>query len=158
MTIAFRPMMPALLLLLLLVTPGIAAADSFRWLDDGGKLHSLDEYHDKAVIVHIWASWCSPCRAEMPELSAWLQAHPDVVFLPVSVDDSASIAGAFLEKNNIDLPLLLTDNQEASGLGVRVLPSTFVIAGNGEVKQRLLGAQSWADEAFSSQLLGELVP
>jgi len=158
MTIAFRPIIPAMMLLLLLLAPGIATADSFRWVDDGGKLHSLEEYRDKAVIVHIWATWCSPCRSEMPELSAWLQAHPDVIFLPVSVDESASVAGAFLKKNNISLPLLLTDNQEASGLGVRVLPSTFVIAGNGEVKQRLFGAQPWGDEAFSSQLLGELIP
>ncbi len=158
MSITFRPMMPVMLLLLLLVGPGIAAADSFRWLDGGGKLHSLEEYRDKAVIVHIWATWCPPCRSEMPELSAWLQAHPDVIFLPVSVDDSASAASAFLKDNNITLPLLLTDKQEASSLGVRVLPSTFVIAGNGEVKQRLLGAQPWGDEAFSSQLLGKLIP
>ena len=90
MTIAFRPIIPAMMLLLLLLAPGIATADSFRWVDDGGKLHSLEEYRDKAVIVHIWATWCSPCRSEMPELSAWLQAHPDVIFLPVSVDESAS--------------------------------------------------------------------
>jgi len=155
----FRLMMPVMLMALLLTLlsgPGIAGAEGFRWLDNNGKLHSLDEYRGKPLIVHIWATWCLPCREEMPELTEWLHAHPDVNFLPVSVDVSASAASAFLKDNNIALPLFLTDAQEASNLGVRLLPSTFVIAGNGEVKRRLFGAQAWAEEAFSSDLLGEL--
>jgi len=151
----YTPGLPIMLLLAMLVfsLPAHAATESFRWMDDTGKLHTLKEFEGKAVIVHIWASWCPPCRAEMPELSSWLREHPETRFLVVSVDESARAASAFLAEHDITGPLLLTDAQEASKLGVRVLPSTFVISGDGEVTRRLLGSQSWADKDFTHSLL-----
>ncbi|MDQ6966568.1 MAG: TlpA disulfide reductase family protein [Mariprofundaceae bacterium] len=151
------PGLPIMLLLAMLVfsLPGHAAAESFRWMDDTGQLHSLKEFEGKPVIVHIWASWCPPCRAEMPELSSWLREHPETSFLVVSVDESAKAASVFLAQHHITAPLLLTDSQEASKLGVRVLPSTFVISGDGEVTRRLLGSQNWADQGFTRSLLEE---
>jgi len=148
-------LLPIILLLAMLVfsLPALAAAEPFRWMDEAGELHTLKEFEGKPVIVHIWASWCPPCRAEMPELSNWLHEHPETQFLVVSVDESATAATEFLKQQDITAPLLLSDAQEASKLGVRVLPSTFVISADGQVSRRLLGSQSWADKDFTDSLL-----
>lgn len=152
---------PALFLLiaLMLVAPlPSTAAQAFRWLDAEGQLHSLEEYRGKPVIVHVWASWCPPCRAEMPEMTAWLHAHPDVPFLPVSVDESAQDARDFMQHINSPLPLLLSESREAAALGIRVLPSTLVFDGNGEVKRRMFGSQMWQEKSFSDSLLKDIEP
>jgi len=146
----------ALVTMLAAPSPAHAAARSLLWMDGAGQTHSLAEYRGKPVVVHIWATWCPPCRAEMPELSAWLHEHPDVPFLPISVDESASAAKNFLLQHGIALPLLLTDQKQASSLGVRVLPSTFVISGSGKVTRRLFGSQAWADKDFSQSLLDDV--
>jgi len=94
----------------------------------------------------------------MPELSRWILEHPDVPLLVVSVDESQKDAADFLKHKNIDAPLLLTDGREASSLGIRVLPSTLVFAGNGEVKRRMSGSQAWTDAAFNQALLKDIQP
>jgi len=149
---------PLLLAALLLLSLPANAAEAFRWLDADGQMHTLEEYRGKPVILHVWASWCGPCRNEMPELSRWILEHPDVPLLVVSVDESQKDAADFLKHKNIDAPLLLTDGREASSLGIRVLPSTLVFAGNGEVKRRMSGSQAWTDAAFNQALLKDIQP
>ncbi|HKI61945.1 MAG TPA: TlpA disulfide reductase family protein [Mariprofundaceae bacterium] len=135
-----------------------AQATAFQWLDEAGTMHHLDEYSGKPVLLHLWASWCPPCRAEMPELSAWLKKHPEVTLLPVSVDNEFADAKNFLAGQHIVMPALLTDQSQAMSMGARGLPTTIIISANGKIKQGFIGARNWLDSDFTSKVLREFTP
>jgi len=131
-----------------------AQAADFKWMDDKGALYSLSEtYKSQPIVVHFWASWCPPCVAEMPEMAAWLEAHPEVKVLPVSLDSSLEAAQTFLQQNHIALPALLTDNSQSGRMGVRGLPTTMLIDQHGKVLSSRVGMQNWQDNAWTAQLL-----
>jgi len=103
-----------------------AQAADFKWMDDKGEIYTLSEtYKGQPVIVHFWASWCPPCVAEMPEMATWLNKHPNVNVLPVSLDNNLETAQLFLQQNQIAMPALLTDNSQSGRMGVRGLPTTI---------------------------------
>ena len=131
-------------------------AYSFKWMDKAGAMHSLGEFKGRALIIHFWASWCRPCTEEMSGMLKWVKAHPDVTFLPVSLDKNARDAERFLTSREIDFPVLLTDEAQARGIGAVSLPTTMVIATDGAVKQNHRGPRDWNSSAFSSQLLDGL--
>ncbi len=141
----------ATLFMLLAWTPATAA--QLQWVDDSGAIHSLDEYKGRAVLVHFWASWCGPCRQEMPLLTAWLKQHPEVTIIPVSLDSTIENAQAFLSSNGFDLPAQLTDSAQAMGMGARGLPTTLVVAADSSITARQIGSLPWDDDAFSAKVL-----
>lgn len=146
-----RIYMGALASLFLLVS---AQAADFKWMDDTGEIYSLSEaYKGQAVVVHFWASWCPPCVAEMPEMSAWLKEHPNVKVLAVSLDHNLETAKSFLQQNHIALPALLTDNSQSGRMGVRGLPTTILIDQHGEVITGRIGMQDWKERTWTDQLL-----
>lgn len=133
-------------------------AVNFRWLDDTGAQHSLQEYRGKPVLVHFWASWCGPCRQEMPALTAWLKMHPEVTIIPVSLDNSIEDAQAFLDSHHFELAAQLTDSTQLQGLGARGLPTTLAIASDGSITARQTGTLPWEDPEFSDKVLNMLKP
>jgi len=131
-----------------------AQAADFKWMDDQGEIYQLSEaYKGQPIVVHFWASWCPPCVAEMPEMAAWLEEHPDVKVLPVSLDNDLETAKAFLQQNHIALPALLTDNSQSGRMGVRSLPTTILIDQHGKVLTSRIGMQNWHQKAWTDQLL-----
>ena len=96
---------------------------------DGGTISS-DELRGEPVVLNFWASWCIPCREEMPAFERMWQKYKDsgIRFVGVNVRDSVAGARDFLEKVEVTYPIALDhDNELASQLGVRGLPQTFFI-------------------------------
>jgi len=140
-------------MLSMLMTVSAHAVD-FQWMNAKGDIHVLSQdYKHQPVLVHVWASWCGPCRAEMPEMSAWLKKHPEVKIIPVSLDSNLATAQAFLTSQGIDLPALLTDQQQAGYLGIRGLPTTILINQQGQMIDRRIGMQDWSYPAWSNEVL-----
>ncbi len=140
----------------ILCMPLGASAAELEWHDSSGALHSLKEYDGQPLMLHFWATWCPPCRAELPELAIWRSTHPEAVIIPISLDENPSTVVQFLKQNGLDLPANIGTNQQAIQLGVRGLPSSFLVAGNGKITRRFLGAQAWTDPAFSRKILRAL--
>jgi len=131
-----------------------AQAADFKWMDDKGEVYTLSEaYKGQPVIVHFWASWCPPCVAEMPEMAAWLNEHPNVKVLPVSLDNNLETAQQFLQQNQIAMPALLTDNSQSGRMGVRGLPTTILIDQDGKVITGRVGMQDWQQKSWTTQIL-----
>ena len=121
-------------------TPALALADP------DGKLHQLADYRGKVVLVNFWATWCAPCREEMPSMEALrsaLQGRPFVV-LAVNVGEGGRIARGFADKMALQFPLLLDrDTKTTKSWGARILPASFVLGPDGAIRYSYLGAIDW---------------
>ena len=96
----------------------------------GGETLSSDDLRGEPVVLNFWASWCIPCREEMPAFERMWQRYRDqgVQIVGVNYQDSVAGAEAFVEEVDVTYPIALDENGSlASKLGVRGLPQTFFI-------------------------------
>jgi len=145
-------------LAVLFVAVSSAHAVQYEWHDGKGTAYSLSGFQGKAVILHFWASWCAPCRVELPELAVWRAQHPEAPFAAISLDQNMADARNYLNHRHLRLPALVGDMGSAMQLGVRWLPTTIVIGEDGTIRQRLLGAQPWKNDEFSHEILSKVTP
>ena len=134
------------------------AAPDFTLLSAEGTAVSLSDYDGHVVFINFWASWCPPCRIEMPHLQELFEAHADksFVILAVSLDDPFEPdAPAFAAELGLTFPVLkgTAEVNEAYG-GITAIPTTFVIDRQGRIAETLLGEQPY--EIFEAALLRHL--
>ncbi len=108
---------------------------------DGRKIH-LSDYRGKVILVNAWAIWCPPCRAEMPDINAYFQAHQKDGFMVLAVNagDSQASAAAFAKTNHLAFPVLLdTDLRLLDRMGIHNFPTSIVLGRDGQVKRIQVG-------------------
>ena len=130
---------------------GNQKAPDFTLLDTDGKKISLEDYSGKVVILHIWATWCKPCKEEFPLFEKMYQRFKDksVVFLPVAIDAKAAQAevDAIAKGFGASFPVFLarsgsiTDKYWTWGV-----PVTYFIDKNGWIIGRAIGPRDWASD------------
>jgi thiol-disulfide isomerase/thioredoxin len=137
-----------LILVLLLAWSGSAlAAPSLELEDLEGRTHRLADYRGKVVLVNFWATWCAPCREEMPSLEQLRQALEGKPFavLAVNVGEGGRVAGDFMKTLPHGFTVLLDrDGRTTKAWGARILPATFVLGPEGELGFRHFGALDWS--------------
>lgn len=114
----------------------------FSLKDIQGKTVRLSDYKGKPVLVNAWATWCPPCKAEMPLLNQYFQAHASDGFmlLAVNAGDSQNEAASFASQNGLAFPVLLDPGaQLLSQLGIHSFPTSILIGRDGIVKSIHLG-------------------
>ena len=109
----------------------------------GGRI-TLNELRGQVIVLNLWASWCPPCRAEMPAMQAVYETYRDqgLVILAINAtnQDSLSAAQAFVEENQLDFPILLDLQGEVSTrYQLRSLPSTYFIDRQGMIQEIVIG-------------------
>lgn len=123
---------------------GLTPAIDFTLTDQYGNTHKLSDYKGKTVFLNFWATWCSPCRAEMPDIqklyeSAETEGENALVVLGVAApnlgnEKSEEEIKAFLEENGYTYPVLMdTTGEVFMSYGVNAFPTTFMITREGEV-------------------------
>ena len=117
-------------------------------------MHRLAAYRGRVVLLNFWATWCDPCREEMPsirKLGERLAGKPFTV-LGVNYGESPARIEGFLKQTPVDFPMLLDRNQEASrAWRVRVLPASFLVGPDGRVRFHAIGEIDWAaDDAVAA--------
>jgi len=150
-----KPILAAAFAALLLLAASPAHAIDITWKDHA-QTRSLADEAGHYVLVHFWASWCPPCREELPELTAWARAHPGIVFIPISLDDNAADAASFLKSQALHVPLLMGSVDQAQSLGIRGLPTTIIIDPKGRVVRSMLGERPWGTDTFSQSVLNSM--
>lgn len=109
--------------------PGDRLADlAFR--DAQGKASSIDKLQGKVVVVHLWGSWCPPCRKEMPELASLhktLARHKEIAFVFLQMREPYATASEWLKKQHLDLPLADSGSRDESDEQLRLGDSTRMV-------------------------------
>ncbi len=107
-----------------------------------GRTDSLDRYRGTVVVMNLWATWCPPCREEMPELQRFYRENQSkgVVVLGVDQGESAEAAGAFVKAHGVTFPILLdADQQYGRSYAAIGLPTTVIVDRNGHVVRGIDG-------------------
>ena len=118
-------------------------AYDFELQDMDGNAVKLSDYRGKKVFLNFWASWCPPCKAEMPHLQTFSEEQEDTVVLGVNVTTSESHpdnAALFLEENEISFLNLYGTEEVFNQYQVQSLPTSYLIGSDGKIYERIIGA------------------
>jgi cytochrome c biogenesis protein CcmG, thiol:disulfide interchange protein DsbE len=124
---------------------------NFTLTDIQGQKVQLSDYKGKVVLVNAWATWCPPCRAEMPDINAYYQAHQTDGFMVLAINagDPLDKAASFAQSNNLAFPVLLDSNLSLlNSMGIHDFPTSIVIGRDGRVKHVQVGM--FSPEALDS--------
>jgi len=127
---------------------GKPQAPDFRLTDADGNSHRLADYRGKVVIVNFWATWCPPCRAEMPSMQrAWEQLQSEgITMLAINVGEDEDTIFQFTANYPVEFPLLMDLDSKVTGKWpLRGLPTTFVVDPQGRLVYRAVGGREWDD-------------
>jgi thiol-disulfide isomerase/thioredoxin len=119
-----------------------AQAADFKLTDFDGRALTLSQYKGKVVLLDFWASWCTPCQAEIPQFVEWQKKYGDQGFqaIGISMDDNEKAARKFVNRLKPNYPIAMGNAKlgESYG-GVLGLPANFVIGRNGQIVARHVG-------------------
>lgn len=129
------------------IQPGLEMPN-FTFPDINGKEVSLSDHRGKVVLVNVWATWCPPCRQEMPSMQSLYEKFKDENFkiLAVSIDSEGRAAVApFMLKMNLTFPALLDPGETIRPLyGITGVPESFIIDKQGILVEKIIGPINWA--------------
>ena len=132
------------------------ATPALNLKDLEGVMRSIQAYRGKVVVLNFWATWCEPCREEMPSLNQLRQSLKGmpVEMFAVNVGEGEGRIGPFLGKVPVDFPVLLDrDAQVSKAWKVRLMPTTFIIGTDGRVRYSYSGSRDWADESVRATIV-----
>jgi len=151
------------------LVPGLNAADLKVWTggpppplalrDLDGRPHRLSDYRGRVVLINFWATWCAPCRDEMPSIQLLKQklAGKPFTVLAVNLDEPESRVRKFLSEMKVDFTVLLDPERKvARAWDARILPASFVIGPDGRIRYSLVGEINWDHEHVVSRVSGLL--
>lgn len=130
-------------------------ASSFSFQDSNGNVKTTSDLKGKVVFINFWASWCPPCRAEMPSLKRLyneLRNDNRFVFLFINEDDDLATAKEYLQKNGFDMPLYFRTTSMPSAIFSGTLPTTVVVDAKGNIVMKHEGIGAFDTPEFISQL------
>lgn len=120
-------------------------AINFKLRDLNGNEVSLSDFKGKKVFLNFWASWCPPCKAEMPDIEKLYQEtkNSDLVILAVNLGEDSKTVKSFISKNNYNFKVLLDSDQEvAIKYNITSIPTSFFIDKNGNIVSKRIGAMT----------------
>ena len=118
-------------------------APDFELYDLEGNIHKLSDYKGDPVLLNFWATWCGPCRSEMPHLEEVYEEWEDndLTFFAVNVGESSTDVTSFLDYFGFNMPVLLDSSRTVSRkYGVSGIPTTYFIDEDGIIQDRIVGA------------------
>jgi cytochrome c biogenesis protein CcmG, thiol:disulfide interchange protein DsbE len=131
-----------------IVAAGKLAAN-FKLKDLNGNEISLASLRGKVVFLNIWATWCAPCREEMPSIESLyndFKPDKDFVVLAVSQDTDSAAVAPFVKQNHLEFSVLLDPRNEVGDrYGVDGIPETFIIGRDGRIVAHHVGPYDWSN-------------
>jgi thiol-disulfide isomerase/thioredoxin len=120
---------------------------SGQFKDSSGQTWSAESLRGKKLVINFWATWCAPCKEELPTLQVFsdLQDPNQTVVLTINVKEPATRALRFMQNNQMNLPLIPDPQGEwAKKFDVKVFPTTLLVAPSGHIRWRIVGEVDWS--------------
>lgn len=131
-----------------------AGLPAFTMYDLEGKTVSLQSLHGKKVFVNLWATWCPPCRAEMPSIEK-LYASVDkskVAFVMLSFDENPETARKFVQSKKLSLPVYFPAENPPAILQTDGIPATFIFDETGKLIKQTIGGENYYTDTYKQLL------
>lgn len=131
-------------------------APNFRLIDLDNKVHTLADYKGKPLIVNFWASWCRPCRAELPAFNrAWAKVKDQgIQMIAINIGEDPNTVFNFIREYPIDFKVLLDQqSDELNNWQMQGLPTTYILNAKGQVVYQAIGEREWDHNALLSRVL-----
>ena len=128
--------------------------------DLNGKTHDLKQYRGKVVLINFWATWCPPCRAEMPSMQRLktTMAGKPFVILAVDMGETEAEVKTYIQQIKTDFTVLLDkDGRALKAWKVFAFPTSYVVDAQGKIRYGLYGASEW-DASDKVQKITQLLP
>lgn len=137
------------------ISSDIPVAQDFTLSNLNGEPVSLSDARGKITIVNFWATWCPPCREEMPHMQSFYEKHSEnIEMLAVNVtnmDDGIPVIERFVQEHELTFPVLLDESGDVGmTYEVMTLPTSYILDAEGRVFQKIVGA-------MDEQMMNELV-
>ena len=120
----------------------------FSIKDLNGNAISFENYKGKVIFINLWATWCGPCRAEMPgiqSLADKLKDNKQIEFVMISVDKEVALpkVSAYLKKNEFTFPVFMPHGYFPEQLQVPSIPTTFIVGTDGKILMKEVGSRNY---------------
>ncbi len=124
----------------------------------GGGLVNVSDFAGQPVLVNFWATWCGPCRLELPSIQRFYDRYngKGLVVLSINTDSSTERVRPFLEKMNISLPVYTVNPEDQARLGVASIPTTILIDRGGKIVRSQAGYSGRFESEFGGLIEGLL--
>ena len=129
---------------------------SGTFADINGNRVSLEDFKGKTLFINIWASWCGPCRLEMPYIQSLygkVKDNPDVEFLMVAIDEDFAKSKNFIQDKGYTFPVFHADEGLNPSIYTKAIPTTVVVSPEGKVIYYLNGTNNFDTDQFRDFLL-----
>jgi thiol-disulfide isomerase/thioredoxin len=127
---------------------------NFLLINQDGETINFSEFENEVVFINVWATWCPPCIAEMPDIHDLFQkVGQDVKFVMISLDEEPSTALNFVERKEFSFPIYFPRNGLPSGFQSSSIPSTYVLSPEGNIVVEEYGLRKYDTKKFRAFLL-----
>lgn len=129
--------------------------ENLSFKDESGSIVSTQSLEGKVVFINFWASWCPPCRAEMPSINnlyEQFKTHPDIAFLMVNLGETQAKAEQFLKEQDYNFPLYTLNRELPQDIYDGVLPTTLILGKKGYLRYHHKGVADYDSETFFKQI------
>jgi len=130
-------------------------APDFNLEDQDGNFMKMSDFKGKVVIINFWATWCPPCRKEMPSMQrAWEKLKQEgIVMLAINVGEDSDQIFAFTAEYPVEFPLLMDrDSSVVRQWNVRGLPTTYIVNPAGKIVYQAIGDREWDSDEIMNQI------
>ena len=141
--------------------PSVSSLPDFEVLDKDGNTVKLSDFYGKPILLNFWATWCPPCKAEMPDLQEAYETYGDeVCFVMVNLTDGSrdtvEVVKTFVADNGYTFPVYFdTQSSAAMAYGIYSIPTTFLIGADGELLKSKSGMMTANEVETAMKLLTE---
>lgn len=133
------------------ISTGVAEGQLFPEIilkDPDGAGSNLKSLRGKLVLINLWATWCPPCRNEMPSLERLSQVvdHQKIAVIAISVDNDINLVREFVMQYHLSFPIYMDQDMSIANrqLGVQMFPTTYLVGSDGRLLSKITGERDWS--------------